>query len=361
MVRRDAISMGILMDCLTKFGDVSGLTANVSKSSLYTTGIMGTELEEIKALTNISTGIMPFRYLGISLVAEKLKVNFYAPFIDKIAAYINAWTRVECFWLSIFPIPAAVISRINRLCRAFLWGSKKPLVAWNEICLPKSEGGLGFRDIKCWNMALLTKALWNIHVYLKGQSLWDWSPNKGDSPILKRLFGIKHLICQMEGTPGTDLSTACAYDFFRPTGTNMIWVKDVWSSCIAPKHSFVLWLSVKSKLLTKDNIKHIDINKNCVLCGTVAESIKHLFFDCNFSSNVWNQVRNWLNIKRLMSTLCSALKYLKKEARGTTWHNKVKKVGLATTGLKPHPASIIRQIKTQVYKLMFSLYPNILI
>ena len=418
MARGDAISVGILMDCLNDFGDVSGLRANVSKSSLYTAGITGTELEEIKALTNIPTGTMPFRYLGIPLAAEKLKVNFYAPFIDKIAAYINAWTSaslsyagrseliksvlqgVECFWLSIFPIPAAVISRITRLCRAFLWGSKKPLVAWNEVCLPKSEGGLGFRDTKCWNTALLTKALWNIHakkdtlwvrwinqVYLKGQSLWDWSPNKGDSPLLKRLFGIKHLICQMEGTPqcaierlsswvrGTDLNTACAYDFFRPKGTKMIWAKDVWSSCIAPKHSFVLWLSVRSKLLTKDNVKHIDIDKNCVLCGTAAESIKHLFFDCNFSSNVWNQVRIWLNIKRLMSTLCSALKYLKKEARGTTWHSKVKKVALATTiyqiwtarnrrlfeGLKPTPASVIRQIKTQVYKLMFSLYPNVLI
>ncbi|KAL2518694.1 CCHC-type domain-containing protein [Abeliophyllum distichum] len=45
---------------------------------------------------------------------------------------------VECFWISILPIPAAVIDHITRLYRNFLWGSKKPLVAWRDVCLPKS-------------------------------------------------------------------------------------------------------------------------------------------------------------------------------------------------------------------------------
>lgn len=80
---------------------------------------------------------MPFHYLGIPLVAEKLNVSFYAPFIDKIVAHICSWTRsslsyagrvetcdnhassVECFCLSIILIPAIVTSRIITLCRNF--------------------------------------------------------------------------------------------------------------------------------------------------------------------------------------------------------------------------------------------------
>ncbi|KAL0315518.1 UNVERIFIED_CONTAM: hypothetical protein Sradi_5430000 [Sesamum radiatum] len=89
----------------------------------------------------------------------------------------------------------AVIEKIHRLCRAFLWNSKRAPVAWVDICHPKEEGGLGVRHIQSWNVALLARVLWNIHckadtlwakwvneVYLRGASLWDWQPKKDDTP-----------------------------------------------------------------------------------------------------------------------------------------------------------------------------------
>ena len=45
-------------------------------------------------------------------------------------------------------------------CKAMV--KKKPLVSWKEICRPKNEGGLGFIDLSAWNLALLSKALWNL-------------------------------------------------------------------------------------------------------------------------------------------------------------------------------------------------------
>lgn len=111
---------------------------------------------------------------------------------------------VCCYWLSIFSIPVSVIERIERMCRLFLWHSKVGRVSWRQVCLPKEEGGLGLRDLRSWNKALLAKTLWNIHMkkdplwvkwanelFLRGISVWVWQP-KTDSPqIFKNLVRIR--------------------------------------------------------------------------------------------------------------------------------------------------------------------------
>jgi hypothetical protein len=48
------------------------------------------------------------------------------------------------------------------MLRKFWWGSKdgerKPSwVSWKEMCKPKNLGGLGFRDIELFNLALLAR------------------------------------------------------------------------------------------------------------------------------------------------------------------------------------------------------------
>ncbi|KAL0292115.1 UNVERIFIED_CONTAM: hypothetical protein Sangu_3257100 [Sesamum angustifolium] len=134
-----------------EFRDVSGLSVNASKSSIFTAGIENNMLRDILARTEFTRGEMPVRYLGIPLAAQRL----------------------------------AVVEKIHRLCRNFLWNSKRAPVAWEDICHPKNEGGLGIRHTQTWNVALLARVLWNIHrkadtlwvqwvdaVYLKGGSVW---------------------------------------------------------------------------------------------------------------------------------------------------------------------------------------------
>jgi hypothetical protein len=57
---------------------------------------------------------------------------------------------------------------IVRLQRNFLWGgvsgdkNKISWVSWKDVCRPKEEGGLGVRDLKCFNLSLLANWRWRL-------------------------------------------------------------------------------------------------------------------------------------------------------------------------------------------------------
>jgi hypothetical protein len=75
---------------------------------------------------------------------------FYAGRFELIKSILQSMLQ---FWISIFPIPSVLISKITCLYRNFLWTgdvlrSKSALVAWKQVCLPKDKGGLAVLDIK---------------------------------------------------------------------------------------------------------------------------------------------------------------------------------------------------------------------
>ncbi|KAK4400029.1 hypothetical protein Sango_1109000 [Sesamum angolense] len=413
--RGDLPSIRILMECLQEFRDVSGLAVNTAKSNIFTAGIQNDTLDEALAMTDFARGHMPVRYLGIPLAAQRLSVTDYSPLVDQIAGCIRKWTAkslsfagrlelirsvlqgVECFWLQVFPLPMAVIEKIHRLCRAFLWNSKRAPVAWENICHPKEEGGLGVRHIQSWNVALLARVLWNIHckadslwakwvneVYLRGASLWDWQPKKDDSPLLRRLAEIRDRIItdfgsteaairhMTEWTDRKGLVTSIAYEYFRPKLPKQPWKSSIWKAFIPPKYSFILWLGLRERLATRDRLAFLHEDPTCSLCINSKESAKHLFFECPFSSYVWSHIRQWFGINRRMSTLLSAVKWLKKGKTGSSVQNKARHLALACTvyslwrhrneiifeGKAPNPDGLVISIKITVYRLILTLLPH---
>ena len=71
----------------------------------------------------------------------------------------------------------------------------------------------------------------------------------------------------------------------------------MWSTYSIPRHAIHMWLVMRKHLLTQDRMRQwnvgddIDLSSlRCPLCKVQPDFHEHMFFECTFSSQVWNHV-----------------------------------------------------------------------
>ena len=171
--------MGV-QNVLKQFYLHSRLQLNCAKSEFYYAGISRGLVEEIQS--GFKCGNFPVRYLGVPLVIRRLTFTDCNPLIERVKARINSWSSkllsyagrlqlinsilfsIQNFWCKHFILPKGVLKRINQLCSGFIWKGKEQSargarVSWDEICYPKSEGGLGIKKLSSWNQACVMQSI----------------------------------------------------------------------------------------------------------------------------------------------------------------------------------------------------------
>ncbi|KAI5350304.1 hypothetical protein L3X38_003195 [Prunus dulcis] len=99
--------------------------------------------------------------------------------------------------MSCFKLPVSLCKKIEGEIARFWWkngADRKPIhwVGWKQLSRLKKDGGLGFRELTCFNLAMLAKIGWRILCQpqsLLGQVLQDkYYPGMG---FLEARLGMK--------------------------------------------------------------------------------------------------------------------------------------------------------------------------
>ncbi|GFZ03984.1 hypothetical protein Acr_16g0006080 [Actinidia rufa] len=154
---------------------------------------------------------------------------------------------------------------------------KKALLAWDDICLPKKEGDLGFKNLEAWNLALLSRNLWNISAkkdtlwvrwmhqnYLQNSCIWDYNGYKQNSNLIKHVLNVRDKVLTEEGSIQAAKSRVD----------------------ITPRHSFILWLGLKDRLQTRDKLQELIEEKVCPPSSTADETIDHFVLSMCYRKSV---------------------------------------------------------------------------
>uniref|UniRef100_A0A2N9FVR5 Reverse transcriptase domain-containing protein n=1 Tax=Fagus sylvatica TaxID=28930 RepID=A0A2N9FVR5_FAGSY len=180
----DAVSSQIeQLGCvLTWFEAISGLKINLGKSEMVPVGEVS-NMEALAGILGCHCASLPMKYLGLPLGAKFKETTIWNPIVEKMERRLAGWKRLylskggkvtlikstlsnlPTYFLSLFPIPAGVAQRLEKIQRDFLWSGlgeelKFHLVSWPKICEPIRSGGLAIWNLRRFNQALLGKWLW---------------------------------------------------------------------------------------------------------------------------------------------------------------------------------------------------------
>ena len=167
---------------LQTLSNSTGLKVNYSKSMLVPINIDTQESVSLAQSFGCSVGSLPFTYLGLPLGLTKPKIIDFLPMVSKCekrlsctSAFLSQGGRLEVtnsiftalsiFFMCTFKLHKTMVKQTDNYRKHCLWrgadlnAKSPPKAAWELVCLPKEEGGLGVLNLRTQNDALLLKYL----------------------------------------------------------------------------------------------------------------------------------------------------------------------------------------------------------